>query len=258
MTDTRVVIITGAASGIGAATAARLAGEDTSLMLATRSNAEGLETTAEAARRAGSQVATWMGDLSEEGAAVRLVSATREAFGRVDQIVSNAGKAKKGAFRDLTRGDVQEALSINALPLVELVNAAMDDLIASHWGRVVSLSSFVTQNFGVNGALFPATSASKGATEALSKALAFELARDGVSVNCVAPGYTRKVGGHAAIGEAAWKAAAEATPNGNLAEPEDIAAAIAFFLSREAGHITGQVLRVDGGMSLSTKPVTLQ
>ncbi|MCB1328803.1 MAG: SDR family oxidoreductase, partial [Maritimibacter sp.] len=50
----------------------------------------------------------------------------------------------------------------------------------------------------------------------------------------------------------------EATPNGNLAEPEDIAAAIAFFLSREAGHITGQVLRVDGGMSLSTKPVTLQ
>lgn len=258
MTDTRVVIITGAASGIGAATAARIAGEGTSLMLATRGNAEGLETTAEAARKAGSQVATWLGDLSEEGAAERLVAATREAFGRVDQIVSNAGKAQKGRFRDLTREDIHAAVSVNAVPLVELVNAAMDDLIASDWGRVVSLSSFVTNNFGVNGVLFPATSASKGATEALTKALAFELAREGVSVNCVAPGYTRKVGGHAAIGQSAWDAAAEATPNGNLAEPEDIAATIGFFLSREAGHITGQILRVDGGMSLSTKSVAVQ
>ncbi len=250
MKGDRAVIITGAASGIGAATAGRLAGEGASLMLATRSNKEGLARTADAVRESGCPVATWLGDLSGEGASARLVSATREAFGRVDQIVSNAGKAKRGAFRDLTRADVREALSINAIPLIELVNAAMGDLIESDWGRVVSLSSFVAHDFGINDVLFPATSASKGAVEALTKALAFEMAKKGVPVNCVAPGYTRKVGGHAAIGEEAWKAAADATPNGRLAEPDDVAAAIAFFLSREARHITGQVLRVDGGLSL--------
>ena len=82
------------------------------------------------------------------------------------------------------------------------------------------------------------------------KALAFELAPAGVTVNCVAPGFTRKRGGHAALGAAAWEAAARATPSGRIAEPEDIATAIAFFLSRDAGHVTGQILRVDGGLSL--------
>ena len=82
------------------------------------------------------------------------------------------------------------------------------------------------------------------------KALAFELAPTGVTVNAVAPGFTRKDGGHAALGAEAWTAAAKATPSGRIAEPQDIAAAIAFFLSTEAGHVTGQVLRVDGGLSL--------
>ncbi|WP_112324056.1 SDR family NAD(P)-dependent oxidoreductase [Oceanibium sediminis] len=250
MTDNRIIIITGAGSGIGAATVARLAAPDTSFLLSTRSNRDGLETVANAARCAGAQVHTWLGDLSEEGAASELVSVARDTFGGIDQIVSNAGKASKSAFRDLTRDDVLAAMSVNTLPMVELVTAAMDDLVQSSWGRVVTLSSFVTHDFGINGVLFPATSASKGAVEALTRALAFELAQSGVSVNCVAPGYTRKVGGHAAIGAEAWKAAAAATPNGKLAEPEDIAATIAFLLSRDAGHITGQVLRVDGGLSL--------
>ncbi|MCP4386502.1 MAG: SDR family oxidoreductase, partial [Hyphomicrobiales bacterium] len=121
---------------------------------------------------------------------------------------------------------------------------------ASQWGRVVSLSSFVANDFGINGTIFPATAAAKAATEALTRALAFELARKGVTVNCIAPGYTRKVGGHAAISADAWTAAAEATPNGRIAEPEDVAATVAFLLSREARHITGQVIRVDGGLSL--------
>jgi NAD(P)-dependent dehydrogenase (short-subunit alcohol dehydrogenase family) len=71
-----------------------------------------------------------------------------------------------------------------------------------------------------------------------------------VTVNCVAPGFTRKVGGHAALPPAGWEAAAAATPAGRIAEPDDIAAAVAFLLSREARHITGQILRVDGGLSL--------
>jgi len=249
MTD-RTIVITGAASGIGAATAQRLAGPGTALLLTTRGNAEGLARTAEAARANGAAVETRLGDLAQPGFAAGLVTAAREAFGRVDQIVSNAGRAQKADFTTLTRDDVTGALAVNALPFLDLVQAALTDLVASDWGRVIALSSFVTNDIGINGTIFPATSASKAAVEALARTLAFDLARKGVTVNVVAPGYTRKVGGHAALGQAAWDAAAEATPSGRIAEPEDIAAAIAFLLSREAGHVTGQILRVDGGLSL--------
>lgn len=246
----RVVLVTGAASGIGAATAIRLADAGTGLFLTTRGNSEGLEATAGAARSAGADVVTRLADLASPGAAAKLVAETRERFGRVDQIVCNAGRALKSRFGDFGRDEIGQAIDINTLPFVELVTAAKDDLEGSGWGRVVAMSSFVTNDIGVNGTIFPVTAASKAALEALARTLAFQLAPSGCTVNCVAPGYTRKVGGHAALPPAAWEAAAQATPSGRIAEPEDIAAAVAFLLSRDAGHITGQTLRVDGGLSL--------
>ena len=250
MSVERAVVITGAASGIGAATALALAAPGTGLMLTTRGNAAGLAATVTAARAAGAEVAEMLGDLTTPGMAEALIEATRAAFGRVDQIVSNAGKAEKARVAEVGAADVLRAVSVNALPVLALANAARDDLVASPVGRIVAVSSFVANDFGINGTVFPATAAGKAALEALMKALAFELAPTGVTVNCVAPGFTRKRGGHAALGEAAWIAAAEATPSGRIAEPEDIAAAIAFFLTPGAAHITGQVLRVDGGLSL--------
>lgn len=246
----RVVLVTGAASGIGAATALRLAAPGTALLLTTRGNAEGLDATAEAARAAGARVETRLADLSEPGAAESLVAEARAAFGRIDQIVCNAGRALKSRFGEFGRAEVVAAFDVNTLPFVEFVTAARVDLEASDWGRVVAMSSFVTNDIGINGTIFPVTAASKSALEALARTLAFQLAPSGCTVNCVAPGYTRKVGGHAALPPAAWEEAARATPSGRIAEPQDIAAAVAFLLSREAAHITGQTLRVDGGLSL--------
>lgn len=246
----RVVLLTGAASGIGAATARRLAGPETALFLTTRGNEEGLARVAAEVRAAGGEVATGLADLSGEGEADRLVAAARTAFGRVDQIVSNAGKAQKARYGDFGREDLATALAVNTVPLLELVTAALDDLVASEWGRVVALSSFVARNNGVNDTFFGATAAAKGAVEAMVRTLAMQLAPTRTTVNCVAPGYTRKVGGHAALPPAAWEAAAKATPSGRIAEPEDVAETIAFFLSRGAAHVTGQLLRVDGGLSL--------
>lgn len=247
---TRVVLVTGAASGIGAATARRLAAPGTALMLSTRANAAGLDVVAEAARAAGAEVETALADLSEAGAAEALVSRARGRLGPVDQIVSNAGRAARGHFGAFGAAELNEAMAVNTTPFVLLVSAALEDLAASAWGRVVAISSFVARNVGVNGTFFPATAAAKSALEALSRVLALQLAPQGVTVNCVAPGFTRKDGGHAALDPAAWEAAAAATPDGRLASPEDVAAAVAFFLSREAGHVTGQILRVDGGLSL--------
>lgn len=246
----RVVLITGAASGIGAAAAARLAGPDTAFVLTTRGNEEGLAATARAATAAGADVETVLGDLGAPGFAASLAERARTRFGRVDQIVSNAGKAQKTAFGALTRADVEGAFEVNTLPFLDLVTACLDDLQASAWGRVVAVSSFVANDIGINGTIFPGTAAAKGALEALARTLAFQLAPSGATVNCVAPGFTRKYGGHAALPPAAWEAAAKATPSGRIAEPADIAAAIGFLASREAEHITGQVLRVDGGLSL--------
>jgi NAD(P)-dependent dehydrogenase (short-subunit alcohol dehydrogenase family) len=246
----RVVVVTGAASGIGAAVARCLAAPGTALLLTTRANAAGLEAVAAEARGAGASVETVLADLTVDGAAAQVVAVACDRFGRVDQIVSNAGRAQKGRFGQFGTAALTDAFAVNTLPFSGLVSAALEQLVASRWGRVVAISSFVAHNTGVNGVFFPTTAAAKGALEALARVLALQLAPEGVTVNCVVPGFTRKVGGHSAIDPAAWQAAADATPDGRLAEPDDIAAAVAFFLSREAGHVTGQALRVDGGLSL--------
>jgi len=246
----RTVLVTGASSGIGAAIARAVAGSQTSLFLTARTNADGLAEVADEARAAGSAVETLLADLTKPGAAAGIVGAMRAAFGRVDQIVSNAGKAQKARYGEFGREELSAALAVNAVPFVELASAALDDLAGSGCGRVVALSSFVARNVGVNDTFFPATAAAKGALEAMVRTLAMQLAPTGATVNCVAPGHTRKVGGHAALPPEAWQAAARATPSGRIAEPADVAHAVAFFLSPGAAHVTGQLLRVDGGLCL--------
>lgn len=248
----RVVLVTGAGSGIGAATARRLALPGTALLLHTRANAAGLEAVAEAGRAAGAEVATVLADLADPEAPARILAEGRAAFGAIDQIVSNAGFAQKGLFGGLAASDLERGFEAMPLAFLRLVEAALPDLRASRWGRVVVISSFVAHLFGTGGLHFPTSGAAKAALEALARSLAAQLAPEGVTVNCVAPGFTRKdSGGHAATSPEAMERTRALIPTGRLCTPEDIAAATAFLLSREAGQITGQVLHVDGGLSLA-------
>jgi NAD(P)-dependent dehydrogenase (short-subunit alcohol dehydrogenase family) len=247
----RVVLITGAASGVGAATARVLAAPGTAMLLHTRRNAEGQEAVAEEARQSGAEVATELADLVEPDAPAALVAAACERFGRLDQIVSNAGYADKRNFGDADAAALRQSLASITEAFFGLVTAALPQLEASPWGRVVAVSSFVAHSFGVNDTIFPVSAAAKSGLEGLSKALAFQLARAGTTVNCVSPGYTQKdAGAHAAVSGDGWQRAADAAPMGTLVTPDDIATAISFFLSREAAHVTGQVLHVDAGLSL--------
>lgn len=253
MTQTvqRVVLITGAASGIGAATARRIAGPDTALILHTRANRAGLEAAAAAADAAGSPVGQVLGDLADPAVIDALVDTGRRRFGKIDQIVSNAGKAKLSSFAEMTPEDLSAALASMPVAFARLAQAVLPDLKASAWGRVVTVSSFVAHSSGPAGLIFPATAAAKAALESLTRSLAVELAGTGATANMVVPGFTRKeAGGHAAAPASTQAAAAAQIPLGRFAEPEDVASAIAYLLSREANHITGEALHVNGGLLL--------
>jgi NAD(P)-dependent dehydrogenase (short-subunit alcohol dehydrogenase family) len=243
----RVVLITGAASGIGAATARRLARPGGRLMLATRANAPALAEVAEACRARGAGVATVLADLADPASGEAMVAAAREAFGRVDAVVANAGFADRTAFAELTEdGYATSAWAVGA-GFFRLCRAALPSLGAG--GRIVAVSSFVAHVFRAHVQPFPASAAAKASVEAMVKSLALELGPRGITVNAVAPGFIRKdAGAHRAMPPERLKAVEAEIPLGRIGEPDDVAAAIGFLLSPDAGYITGQVLHVSGGL----------
>ena len=245
----RTVLITGSASGIGAATARRLAGPSVSLLLSTRANAEGLGAVAGSCRAAGAEVATAMADLAEPEAGETLVSAALSAFGRLDAVVANAGFADRTPWASLDEAAFVASAQAIAFGFFRLCRAALP--VLPEGGRIVAVSSFVAHLFRRHVPSFPASAAAKASVEAMVRSLAYEVGPRGVTVNAVAPGFIRKDPGRHSQIDADRLAAVEAEiPLGRIGEPADVAGVIAFLLSGEAGYVTGQVIHVSGGLVL--------
>lgn len=251
MTPTRAYLITGAASGIGAATARILAAPGTGLALHTRRNREGLEAVAGECRHTGAATALLFGDLADKAIANEIVAQTVGAFGRLDVVVSNAGFANRTPIAELTDQAFEASAEAILGAFLRLSRAATPHLRQAEHPRIVAVSSFVAHVFRKSAASFPASAAAKAGLEALVKSLALELAPDGITVNAVVPGFIRKdPGAHAAVDPARLAAQLAAVPLGRVGLPNEVAAAIAFLASPAASYITGAMLRVDGGLAM--------
>lgn len=248
----RVVLVTGASSGIGAATARALAAPGTALALHARKNKAGAETVAAEVRARGGQVLLVEGDLAQPGVAARLVEETSARFGRLDIIVSNAGFADRRPVGEVDRATWDASLATMTTAFFELATAAKPWLVrAGKGGRLVGVSSFVAHAHARGIMSFPVTAAAKAGIEALARALAADLAPTGVTVNCVAPGFIEKdAGGHAAVPRERMAKISESIPMGRYGRTEEVAAVIAFLCSEAASYVTGQTIHVNGGVTL--------
>ncbi|MDB5947537.1 MAG: family oxidoreductase [Ramlibacter sp.] len=242
----KTVVVTGAGSGIGAATCLRLAALGHDLVIHTGRRHEAADALARQCSAVKCRVV--IGDLAEPATITALTEAA-QVLGELTGVVANAGFADKRALAQLDDGAMERSLQAMVVSLARLMRATLPLLEQGGQGRFVAVSSFVAHRFTLG--TFPATSAAKAGIEALVKAAAVEYAGRGITVNAVAPGYVRK--DHPQSGsmtEEEWKRAVARVPVGRLATPDDIAAPIAFLLSRESAYITGQVLHVDGGITL--------
>jgi NAD(P)-dependent dehydrogenase (short-subunit alcohol dehydrogenase family) len=249
MTQSRTVLVTGAASGIGAAVCRAMASPGMALLVHTRKNRAGADIVASEVRAAGAEAEVAFGDLADPSVAPAVIAHAVERFGGLDVLISNAGFADRTAFAELS--DAAMTASVESIQggFFRLARAAMPHLKSGCNARIVAVSSFVAHAFRLDVPLFAASAAAKAGLEALVRALAIELASSGVTVNAVVPGFIRKdPGAHVAIDPERLRRQVASVPLGRVGLPEEVAAAVSFLASPAAGYITGQALHVDGGL----------
>ena len=226
-------IVTGSSRGIGAAIAAALAAQGMNVVL-NGSSERSLAAAEEQARALADRF----------GAA--LAAAALEAFGRVDVLVNNAGITRDGLAMRMAAEDFDAVVDVNLKGAFNCAKAVLRPMTKQRHGRIINLSS-VSGVYGNPGQVNYA--ASKAGVIGLTKALAKEVARKGVTVNAIAPGFIA-TDMTAALSEEQRAHALERIASGRLGEPEDVAALAAFLASEDAAYITGQVICVDGGLTL--------
>ncbi len=242
--DGKVAVVTGAANGIGAATARRLASEGARLAVVDL-NEEALDQTVRAIAEAGGEAQAFGGDISKAADVARMVQQAKERFGRIDILVNNAGINRDAMAHRLTEENWDAVLDVNLKGSFLCAQAVMPIMREQNDGRIVNTASIAALgNVGQSN-----YSASKAGLMGLTRTLALEWSRYTIRVNCVAPGGTdtRMTAG---IPDNIRETIMQRIPLRRFATPDEIAATHAFLVSDDASYITGQTIFVDGGTSV--------
>jgi 3-oxoacyl-[acyl-carrier protein] reductase len=246
----RVALVCGSTRGIGRAVAKALAKEGARVAVNGR-NREATQTAAdEIARETGGEVAPYPGDITVPDVAETRVKGVAHDFGRLDILFCNAGGPAAAPFKDQPADAWQRAIELNLLSTIHLCRAALPIMRKAQWGRIICLTSVAAKQ-PLPGLILSTTA--RAGVLGFAKALADEVAVDGVTVNCICPGFiaTERVEELTRTKPDMMKQMLAQIPMGRIGNPSELAATVTFLASEPASYITGAVLQVDGGFTRS-------
>ncbi len=246
----QIALVTGGARGIGRATSLRLAAHGAAVAINYTSRPDAAEATATEIRAAGGRAITVQADVADDAAVQAMVRKVEADLGAVTILVNNAGIGWPATLETWEPKGFARLRAVNTDAMIHTIRAVMGPMKAARYGRIVNLSSVASfGNTGFVGNHFYAST--KAEVNVLTRRFAYELGKDNITVNAVAPGLTRSDMTQGSRSPEEWAAVrdsfAKFTILGRAAEPEEIAAAITFLASPEASFITAQVLTADGG-----------
>jgi NAD(P)-dependent dehydrogenase (short-subunit alcohol dehydrogenase family) len=243
----RVAVVTGGASGIGLGAARQFVADGYRVAVLDR-NGEGVKAAAAEIQTVGDPVLAVEVDVADRSSVEAAFNRVREELGPVDILVTSAGVESFDPILDITAEKWDRIIAVNLTGTFACVQAALPDMLASGWGRIITISSSSAQSGAPNMAHY---AASKGGVIALTKALAVDLARNGITVNTIPPSLVDTPMARAAEAAGDFPGVdlvGPMVPVGRAGTPADIAAACSFLCSEGASYITGQIIGVNGGM----------